>query len=459
MKVGRNDPCPCGSGKKYKKCCLGKSERKDSPTPAPGRPPVHSIESERHNRLVNRLMAFLESPANAVEVKKAAEEFFLKSDYSEWEIEYGQQIFHAWLLFFRKDRKGTTLSQRYLEKHMRSLSPEERRILEHISDEPFRLVEVQKIRLDEGLTVKDLHSGESINIKERTATHQLTRWDLLLIHLRRLSTHNEFNIIIPVNRALREWMLDAAQWLLDERRKHYLEADIFEVMTIDLKFIFDALVDSQREAMKPPKMTTSDGEDLIFCKARYRIEDESAVRDALKRHRSFEAMEDEDGFRWQSGYRKKTMHGMPGYISFGRVRFENGNLILETNSRERLKKGKALLKKNAGRFLKHLADSVQDVEQAISESMPGSADMESSIPPEIERQIIAQAQEQYYLEQWPVAPIPALDGMTPMEASRYKTTRPMLIELLKDIEYGMEKNPKMAFDISKLWKKLGLKRQ
>ena len=25
-KVGRNDPCPCGSGKKYKKCCLGTAE-------------------------------------------------------------------------------------------------------------------------------------------------------------------------------------------------------------------------------------------------------------------------------------------------------------------------------------------------------------------------------------------------------------------------------------------------
>jgi len=23
-RVGRNDPCPCGSGKKFKKCCLGK---------------------------------------------------------------------------------------------------------------------------------------------------------------------------------------------------------------------------------------------------------------------------------------------------------------------------------------------------------------------------------------------------------------------------------------------------
>jgi len=25
-KIGRNDPCPCGSGKKYKKCCLGKAQ-------------------------------------------------------------------------------------------------------------------------------------------------------------------------------------------------------------------------------------------------------------------------------------------------------------------------------------------------------------------------------------------------------------------------------------------------
>jgi uncharacterized protein YecA (UPF0149 family) len=29
-KVGRNDPCPCGSGKKFKKCCIDNS----APTPA-----------------------------------------------------------------------------------------------------------------------------------------------------------------------------------------------------------------------------------------------------------------------------------------------------------------------------------------------------------------------------------------------------------------------------------------
>ena len=25
-KAGRNDPCPCGSGKKFKKCCMGKQK-------------------------------------------------------------------------------------------------------------------------------------------------------------------------------------------------------------------------------------------------------------------------------------------------------------------------------------------------------------------------------------------------------------------------------------------------
>ena len=26
MKTGRNEPCPCGSGKKFKKCCEGKPD-------------------------------------------------------------------------------------------------------------------------------------------------------------------------------------------------------------------------------------------------------------------------------------------------------------------------------------------------------------------------------------------------------------------------------------------------
>ena len=30
-KINRNDPCPCGSGKKFKKCCMGKVEMDTHP--------------------------------------------------------------------------------------------------------------------------------------------------------------------------------------------------------------------------------------------------------------------------------------------------------------------------------------------------------------------------------------------------------------------------------------------
>ena len=39
--VGRNEPCPCGSGKKYKQCCLEKDEasRARGPRKGSGRGP------------------------------------------------------------------------------------------------------------------------------------------------------------------------------------------------------------------------------------------------------------------------------------------------------------------------------------------------------------------------------------------------------------------------------------
>lgn len=41
-KVGRNEPCPCGSGKKYKHCCLGRKEATTSQTTSKSGAPVLS---------------------------------------------------------------------------------------------------------------------------------------------------------------------------------------------------------------------------------------------------------------------------------------------------------------------------------------------------------------------------------------------------------------------------------
>jgi tetratricopeptide (TPR) repeat protein len=50
-KIGRNDPCPCGSGKKYKNCC-GKEANK----PSPPLPPFDRRLMERDSRAIQKLL-------------------------------------------------------------------------------------------------------------------------------------------------------------------------------------------------------------------------------------------------------------------------------------------------------------------------------------------------------------------------------------------------------------------
>jgi tetratricopeptide (TPR) repeat protein len=53
---GRNDPCPCGSGKKYKKCCLPKQSVPLTPEPprAPGNPTGGVFYEDYIDQLSNR---------------------------------------------------------------------------------------------------------------------------------------------------------------------------------------------------------------------------------------------------------------------------------------------------------------------------------------------------------------------------------------------------------------------
>src|SRR5271157_6089232 len=54
-KIGRNDPCACGSGKKYKKCCMARdeaaalAERPARPAAVPRRQPSLASYFQEHN--------------------------------------------------------------------------------------------------------------------------------------------------------------------------------------------------------------------------------------------------------------------------------------------------------------------------------------------------------------------------------------------------------------------------
>jgi tetratricopeptide (TPR) repeat protein len=57
--VGRNDPCPCGSGKKFKRCCLGRIEEQARLERARVEQELASAEIERLERVRKRAEATL----------------------------------------------------------------------------------------------------------------------------------------------------------------------------------------------------------------------------------------------------------------------------------------------------------------------------------------------------------------------------------------------------------------
>lgn len=54
-KVGRNDPCPCGSGLKYKKCCLPKDREKEKLEELIPKPEPEEVAAEKETEEIEEI--------------------------------------------------------------------------------------------------------------------------------------------------------------------------------------------------------------------------------------------------------------------------------------------------------------------------------------------------------------------------------------------------------------------
>ncbi len=86
IKAGRNDPCPCGSGKKYKKCCLNKKQEqnvnpfKGLDTPVATHFPLTRAEVDNFYSLWSRLINFTDNLFSDTRDQKHKKLYFKDSD-------------------------------------------------------------------------------------------------------------------------------------------------------------------------------------------------------------------------------------------------------------------------------------------------------------------------------------------------------------------------------------------
>ncbi len=446
QKIGRNDPCPCGSGKKYKKCCLVRSW-----TP-PGR------EEFIKSKLLQEILAFVRrNYRNRIDDAYDyfwddfdPEEYLDAYSFSLADINFWEWLVHDWE---PEEDNGKTPIELYMES-ARGLGPEDKKVLLRMNDAVISLYEVQEVFPEEGLLLKDLLLGGECYVRERAATRSLRRWDIFATRLLRLDDNIIMSgCIYPYSRTHKEPMINYLKKCFNSYRKDFPESTMREFLKRCSDVFNYCWYENIRRPFRPILMTTS-GESMVFSHALFTVNDKDSVLDGLGKMDELD--EGEGGvFNWLDAEKEDGTATILGVI-----RIEGSTLRLECNSRERLEQGKAILMERLGGLIIHETDTFQDPYQAIKDMPKPSRKDDSGIPKELEQMLYDQFMRRHY-ENWLNEKIPALGGKTPLEAVKRPWGKKKVAELLKSIENSEEHRKADGmpwFDTSWLWKRLGLER-
>ena len=437
---GRNDPCWCGSGKKYKKCHLDADERPQTTAPA--------IPDE-HQTLRSRLGEFLMATASKRDTGLALEEFFGDGPPEQDQLPLIDWMMHDWV----PRRLGHTIMREYLIKHGAGLAPQERELIEAWSLSYVGLYEVREVKAGSGLEVKDLVTGEVFFVHDVSLSKKLVRWDGLLARVVPGERGHEFSGVgIAVPRTQLEPM---RAWMEEDQRRTGLPWP--EYLKCNLPRIRRQPEKLHTEWVESLQLSNTDGDELLFSKAVYRLVDRAALTAALRS--CPEINKDDEGKRyvWLRGPAEKE-----GRTVLGSIRIEGAELAFESNSKQRHERGKRMLAKLAGPALKHLRDEFTTQREmkrrAMSEPRPAEP-AQDEIPPEVRRKAIAEHMERHTAK-WPDMALPALDGQTPRQAVKSAAGRLKVAALLRDFE-NTEEHKRQAgepfYDVARLRAELGLK--
>ncbi len=481
MSLGRNDPCFCGSGVKYKKCCLMKTQS-------------HSLEDlsyrrlrETEKKLIGQLFRHASEVFGPSAIKEAWDEFHC------WQYSEGydlgnsiSQIFGPFFLFsWQMDPEDTdcdlkledkTIAESFLETRRSKLSSDEIKILESANRTAFSFYEVTDVTPDFGFTLRNVMTEQIYEVIERSGSQGAKRGDFLFGAI--FQFDGRFQIL-----AMSPYMLPPlSMGSLIELRKRMLrglnaktltDADLSEY-DIELRQIYFKLLDNLLNP-KMPEITNTDGDPLVPQTLHFEIDDPQVAFESLKSlalgvvndHGLTREAKFKDGrlveveIPWFKENASNPNSGSNTVL--GRVKIVGSKLTANVNSDRRA----AVIKK---KILSELGDQVR-FKTTLIETIEGNLGAASSqkggksqsisldqLPPEALESVKKMAEAHW--EKWFDEKIPALNHKTPKQAAKSKEGRELLDALLNSYEQHSANDHERANlfqpDISKLRAKLGL---
>jgi tetratricopeptide (TPR) repeat protein len=480
-RVGRNDPCPCGSGKKFKKCCLLTGESASGHVPS----------QRADNRLRDRLVDYVQRTLPPAEMRRAMREYFgerpdreaasVSADPSHRGAEWG--AFLEWFIHDFRLSTGRPPIAVFLAQRGQGLPAEERGILAEWQETAVTLHEIVDLEPGKSLTLRDVFTDETVTVREVRGSLSAARWDLFSARVIRI--HGEpflAGAITVFHQSDRENLVRHVTERYETYRSNHPGASWQEFFRAE-SLVFHRYAEEQARNYRLPKLHTAEGHPLRLGRLRYEVRDTRRLLAALAAAPDFTETAEPDElaevhhFAWlrqgpAERYVKETSQptnglmitsqqmdatGAAGIPGLATLELSRSELKVETLSAERLAWVKARLADMAGDLLSLRADVIEDPSRMIEAARSAQTEAPPhEIPPEIETRLTGQMLQRHFTA-WLDEKIPALNGRTPRAAARDPKLRPKVIQLLREIENHQDRARQQGrpwYDIGWVWREL-----
>ena len=457
MKIGRNAPCPCGSGKKYKKCCLDQTVVQPQEL-------YYRRLSEAHDQLVDRLVKHAGRIFGEEAVYVAMHEFLLwpeaDDEISEEMLDRAGALFWPWFVFNweynRVDAEvelsgpeGLTVAELYAEERGDKLDTLERRLIEGINRKPYSFLEVVSIDRGRGMALRDTLKGDRTKVQERSGSQYVQSGDLLF---GRAVDVDGVGMLVGLGQTLIPpgHKPDIIQFRKRMRGDTVITDDTLYDWDVEIRQLY---YDIDRALHTAPQLCNTDGDALEFHRLIYEVSSTEVAFGKLEdlcatmtpEEMVADARHDEAGgmvrveMHWDRLGHKQTA-GLPNTI-LGRIIIEGQRLIAEVNSAERAKTLRRELDTRLGDAGRFKVDEIQDLDAMMrhhaaefAENTPSAEHEELMQYPEVQAQVAKMFSRHW--ESWPDLEIPALGGISPREAIKTPDGREAVEALLEEAERG-----------------------
>ncbi len=446
MSVGRNDLCPCGSGRKYKRCHYAIDSA--ATAQSVGVPsPIHRIDE----RVVDDIVAYLG--------KRFPDEAADEAAALLTHPNMSPQFRMPWLAYVAEFERRAAVDW-YLEEQGWALSAGTREWLEAQQKAWLSVWEVIDFEPGRTLTLRDSLTAEERTVHEVSASKNAKRHMLVLA---RIVDSAGVSLIcgmhtVPLPPAAGAGVVERMRKTL--RRRTAVSPDRLRSARIAWRML-DAWSDAVDRRLAPPILQNTDGDPILFVEDRWPFR--AADRpDVMARLASIEGAERESGDKEAFTFVRagNPIHKHWYNTIVGRAVLSTDSLVAEVNSVARADSLRDVIEQACGELLGNRLRSISDpsavLEQQRQTREPAaSASKVNANTPEM-NEIAREMKERHYAE-WIHQCIPALGGKTPREAAKTKRGREMLDALMKDIELIEGNQPEaVRFNVRKLRRALGL---